>query len=450
MFSSRTLEKLKWMFPREIKSSDDAKDLLRSLNTGAAPISHLWENANPYLFWQAYANVGASEVGFETCLARLRYEYFNAISQYKAGPDVDSIFSAIILLTARNKRFSEQAEIVQDFARRFPRSAFSSAHVVKNALFSGEVERAEYEFRRRILSRPAGQANGEKLYWGSILQLHDLLLPQIDSLRSHAGSNPGLSRQMRTLEAYGIRGPIKQPSNDHLDAYCISLPADSQRLNFSTKIFGKLGIRLNHVVGVAGASVPLKIRRRSAQYDIGGGEYGCFASHVAVWEKIAKANTPGLVLEDDAVPAFPFTGNELRDLIPNDAEIVFVNDRCCSFVAAEFQSDLSTSTIVSDEALDWTRLSNASLLGSDGYVLTPMGAVKLLRLFDLCAMTLPLDWHLFVASRRGHYSNSVFSAERTAPLFRAVENIGPMKAYFQTLPHVVNLDFDYSAIREYN
>jgi GR25 family glycosyltransferase involved in LPS biosynthesis len=109
------------------------------------------------------------------------------------------------------------------------------------------------------------------------------------------------------------------------------------------------------------------------------GAIGCFLSHVAVWELAAKQDVPFVVvLEDDAdVSNIPSLHNIN---LPDDFEIIFINERMSP------KSRLQPNDVVPmGEALPNVDLAQAGF-GTDGYLLTPSGAKKLISAFlkDLC------------------------------------------------------------------
>jgi len=117
------------------------------------------------------------------------------------------------------------------------------------------------------------------------------------------------------------------------------------------------------------------------------GEIGCFLSHVKAWEIVAKSGAR-LILEDDAVP---LNIDRLADLlIPHDVELVFVNDRTAAS-PSDIRQALKCRPIRDTLAtLERTRRG----AGSDGYVLSPSGARKMLEAIERDGCFGNVDWRL--------------------------------------------------------
>jgi GR25 family glycosyltransferase involved in LPS biosynthesis len=102
------------------------------------------------------------------------------------------------------------------------------------------------------------------------------------------------------------------------------------------------------------------------------GTIGCFLSHVSAWEAAAQVTEgAAVILEDDA------DISQLEQLfsidLPDDLEILFINNRMAPFSAPSVPSVTTITTSL--EKLNATRSGS----GSDGYMLTPKAAQKLLK-----------------------------------------------------------------------
>lgn len=440
-----SLVRLKWLYPAAVTTDSEARRLLDEVASISEPPQRLWKDTNPYIFWQAFANVSTVRRGFDQTHAELTTIFghlLEATPQDNRG--IEGVVSALMLLTARERRVAEQTRLVSRFVQQFPSSVFGKGLMVRAALFGGDVERAESIFRYSLLPLPLESSLEEKLYWGSVLLMHEELcrfresfFPVLEKQRF-----PEQIRQLAaSLQAY-VPGFLP-PRPSAVGALCVSLPADHTRFETSRKLFDKSGIASEKVVGVMGSAVPMTGRLQCARYDIGGGEFGCFMSHVAAWEKVLEMNRPMLVLEDDAAPAFPFSLPDIISSLPEDAELAFVNDRSCAYLDTSIHSGKFLPVM----AMQSDRLGRANLLGSDGYILTPRGADRLLAIYRTAGMCLPLDWQLFVSSYEGHFANGVFSSERTRPIFDATLRHGTVKGYALSRPVVRSVDLDYSPLR---
>jgi exopolysaccharide biosynthesis predicted pyruvyltransferase EpsI len=105
------------------------------------------------------------------------------------------------------------------------------------------------------------------------------------------------------------------------------------------------------------------------------GALGCFLSHVRVWERIAQSEAAfSLVLEDDVLCHDLDRLNNL--LLPNDADLVFVNDRTQPDLPAKEGGGVNF--VQFKDALP-SLFRRQRAIGTDGYLLTPGGARKLLQ-----------------------------------------------------------------------
>ncbi len=104
------------------------------------------------------------------------------------------------------------------------------------------------------------------------------------------------------------------------------------------------------------------------------GTIGCFLSHVAAWEAVAKLADPyAIVLEDDVSIAGLAHCAALA--IPDGAEIVFINDRMSPGRTAAVAAPAVLPLWHALQALDSVGTGGP---GADGYLLTPQAARKML------------------------------------------------------------------------
>lgn len=163
--------------------------------------------------------------------------------------------------------------------------------------------------------------------------------------------------------------------SDKIPAFVLNLPADVDRRERVTKQFECLEkFQLRIISGCNGstlADTATFALTRDHNWKSKKGTIGCFLSHVAAWEVIASETKPiCIVLEDDADVAALCKLEHLA--IPDDAEIIFLNDRLSPKQYGEPIRALPISTALQE--LDRSR----SGPGGDGYILTPTAARKLL------------------------------------------------------------------------
>ena len=113
------------------------------------------------------------------------------------------------------------------------------------------------------------------------------------------------------------------------NVFVINLKKDSDRLiKFKSRISGKIS-NYEIIEGVHGASMtPEEIKNSVSglySYFPLKSAVGCALSHIKAWEKIAKTDKPGLVLEDDVVPADNFSEN-IDISVPNDFDIFYLGN----------------------------------------------------------------------------------------------------------------------------
>ncbi len=168
-----------------------------------------------------------------------------------------------------------------------------------------------------------------------------------------------------------------------IPSFIINLERDSQRRDRMMKQFDRLGNFLPILVPAVdgrmiGESVGALLTDDLSWFQ-NKGAIGCFLSHVTVWELAAKRDDPFVVvLEDDADLSNLMALNHIT--LPNDFDIIFVNDRMSP------NREISGTDIVSlGEALPNVDVTVAGF-GTDGYLLAPSGAKKLVAAFltDLC------------------------------------------------------------------
>lgn len=109
------------------------------------------------------------------------------------------------------------------------------------------------------------------------------------------------------------------------------------------------------------------------------GAVGCTLSHVRAWEQIARLEVPfAVVVEDDAETSRLEALHRLT--FPADMAFVFINDR----MSAQWEeTELRVTGIVESllrKDIDRVRVGHVDRdgFGTDGYILTPAGAAKLL------------------------------------------------------------------------
>jgi GR25 family glycosyltransferase involved in LPS biosynthesis len=166
--------------------------------------------------------------------------------------------------------------------------------------------------------------------------------------------------------------------NESTPVFIISLDRDAERRKSILRQFEALSQFKPEIIrGVAGGTLPDAVcmaLTQSRNWSAQKGAIGCFLSHVKAWENIAKLSDPyAIVLEDDAIVRRLSKLSELK--IPADAEFVFLNDRTSP------QKEISTGKVEVVPMLQVLHHLNIIRggAGTDGYLLTPGAAQKLLK-----------------------------------------------------------------------
>jgi GR25 family glycosyltransferase involved in LPS biosynthesis len=174
------------------------------------------------------------------------------------------------------------------------------------------------------------------------------------------------------------------PEGGQIPVLIINLERDAARREDILAQFAEMPAFDERILtGVAGNTLPNLVCRmltESEHWLTQKGAIGCFLSHVRAWEQISEMTTPyALVVEDDADIAHL---DEIRALeLPRDAEFIFINDR----MARGWDEQVFRITSMYDSLLrkDIDRVRPGPIdrngFGTDGYLVTPQGARKLVE-----------------------------------------------------------------------
>lgn len=169
--------------------------------------------------------------------------------------------------------------------------------------------------------------------------------------------------------------PASELRTTQVTALIINLEKDDERRAAILAQFAGLGEFQPKIVdGVYGSSLPdslCEALSQDKQWAKNKGTIGCFLSHVKAWEEVARLTDRfAIVLEDDVnVKGL----SQLSGLaFPDDAEIVFVNDRM-----SPAEGGATPTALPIWRALQQLEKAHGGP-GGDGYLLTPDGARKLL------------------------------------------------------------------------
>lgn len=215
--------------------------------------------------------------------------------------------------------------------------------------------------------------------------------------------------------------PIQMPTLSFpIDAYVINLDRDEERLKLLTQGFvGVDDIKLSRMPGLLASSLPMIVQRRLGLSKVkpDAGALGCFLSHVKVWEAIASQSKWVLVLEDDATLISTTFVRKVSP--PDDAEIVFVNHRSeppPTTGSGDLIQYHPTLSLLRHKANPATKISAP---GTDGYLLNPIGASKLIAAVSRDCYHGHVDWRLLRYSLDREQTQKIIAGtwmERVVPL----------------------------------
>jgi GR25 family glycosyltransferase involved in LPS biosynthesis len=122
------------------------------------------------------------------------------------------------------------------------------------------------------------------------------------------------------------------------------------------------------------------------------GTLGCFLSHAAAWEALlASGDEAALIVEDDVIPLLDLPARLGGLNLPEAWDIVFVNDRLEPLRDPDQAQDFTTQTLAAT-MVAFHPEDNAP--GADGYLLSPVGARKLLDWVAADGMADDVDWRM--------------------------------------------------------
>lgn len=157
------------------------------------------------------------------------------------------------------------------------------------------------------------------------------------------------------------------------------------------------GLTMHRAAAVEGGRLPgAAVRLLAGDLGAPRGTLGCFLSHAAAWEAlVARGDSHGLVIEDDVVPLLelPETVGALG--IPDGFDLCFVNDRM------EPKLDMERASGVTAQGLAATMRAfhpEDNAPGADGYVLSRVGAAKLLAWVAEDGFADHVDWRMLAYS----------------------------------------------------
>lgn len=193
--------------------------------------------------------------------------------------------------------------------------------------------------------------------------------------------------------------------------YVINRTKDVERMSRFDASCRKWGINYERVEGIdlrQSREILQNYRERIAitcynKTEFVRGIYGCFLGHREAWETLVESNSDwALICEDDARFLGPIPKMIKQFRLPENAEFVFCNQRMVDGLLSQssahknLEFDFLTADDVLKCLLDFTPHIVAP--GGDAYLLSKMGARKLLTIFDETQMSFDVDWFMLFHS----------------------------------------------------
>jgi GR25 family glycosyltransferase involved in LPS biosynthesis len=200
-----------------------------------------------------------------------------------------------------------------------------------------------------------------------------------------------------------------------IHVYVVNLPQHEEQWTAVSEQLAQYDfLKPSRVTAIHGATLPdsaCRILTRNKWSADHKGTLGCFLSHAKAWEIVARGNCPhGLVVEDDV------TLGDMRSLsglrIPEQSEVIFCNDRL-AYPGADGLRPIAPAIPFAME--------QKRALGSDGYLLSKVGAVHLLEWVEQDSYFAHIDMRLIA------YSLTLEEAEEYASLGRLSANIAALR-----------------------
>jgi len=242
---------------------------------------------------------------------------------------------------------------------------------------------------------------------------HPLLAELFQRLLTLGNADPVKQRTLHFIRSirllYRSENISFNGENASYSVYLINRDRDGDRLKTFDARAKKFGLRYTRIPAMDCTAPGFDFR--SLDHKIGDsfnntelflkGAIGCFVSHTHAWKAFYETGEAmGVICEDDARILGPLPPNFSDYKIPDDADLVFVNQRMVE--------GLLNPSYVPESGFDDFRCvplnvalrelmnvhSPISGSGADGYLLTRQGVKKLLRRNDTLKITIDLDWFL--------------------------------------------------------
>ena len=230
-------------------------------------------------------------------------------------------------------------------------------------------------------------------------------------LNNNIDSIKQLSLKVKNLErSYDLINMTFKENTVHdynYPIFVVNLDSDKDRLKQIQRRADQLGLPIRRFPAVDISRLEEHEYVCDVNRKIDNGAIGCFLSHVGIYKEVISENIDNaLILEDDSWPILPLPCKIGRFNLPENYDLVFVNE------SMEFNNGISINK--DDSCFECTNIDEVSRyrsfkypnqrnVGTYGYFISKKGAEKLLKIFEEEGICNDIDWTLLSHSvtRRG-------------------------------------------------
>ena len=188
---------------------------------------------------------------------------------------------------------------------------------------------------------------------------------------------------------------MSSPLTFPLPAYVINMDSATERWSHVTTAFaGEAAVSIHRQPGIVTSQLPrAALEVLTGSGPVRRGALGCFLAHCAVWESIAGGSAPWtLLLEDDSAPRG--LARLLAAKVPADADIIWTSVRADPAGRQARPGAPRIAPLLEALRGRMTLDAGPAAFGTDGYLLSREGAVKLLGAVRRDGFSGHVDWRL--------------------------------------------------------
>lgn len=164
--------------------------------------------------------------------------------------------------------------------------------------------------------------------------------------------------------------------------FCLNLVDDLRKRKIVESVYSKLEAKIEFQEAVNGSLLEEKevaLNNPNGKFWSQLGAIGCFLSHIDAIRKVANGSLENaLIIEDDGLPYYRFNDEDVEKAIEGN-DIVFINNRMSSLVCGQVEYNGMTTVVERLSMLPDIRKG----WGGDGYIISKIGAQKILENFSV-------------------------------------------------------------------